>query len=121
LEDAELLADWTDEFDRWVEAYAVVQEGKKKAQLYVVVEGFEPDLTRRIIAAPKEQEFYLDAVPKITVDEADTITIEFDAGDRVSVLKFRTASAPDEEFDPDAPIEIEGPESSVTVHVEPGA
>lgn len=118
LKDAELLTDWFDETERVVEVYAVSKKGDKKAQLYVVTEGFEPLPDRRIIASPKVLALFLETKPVVTVDKAGTIGIEFDAGDEVAMFKFATGmTTSDDTPDVDGPIEIESADGEMRIRV----
>ena len=118
LKDAELLTDWFDETERVVEVYAVSKKGDKKAQLYVVAEGFEPLLDRRIVASPNVLAFFLETTPFVTVDKAGTIGVEFDAGDEVAMFKFATAmTSSDDGPDVDGPIELESGDGEMRIRV----
>ena len=119
LKDAEFLADWSDDTERTVELFAIAEEDSEKAQLYVVIEGFEQDAKRQIHATPTIQAFLLDVKPAIDVDESGLITINFDAGDEVAVFKFATV-VEDKETDPNETIQIDGSNGKVSVRVVPG-
>ncbi len=121
LENAKLLTSWTDGADRVLELYVSSVDDESRCKLYVVVDGFEPLLRRRIIASPEVRSFIIDVEPVIAVDDEGSISIKFNAGDEVAVFKWATRPPGEDDEASDAsnePIVIEGRDGELRVRIQ---